>query len=528
MRSGSAFLWVALLTGAAAGQPPALQLLGHRPVADDLALTEKQRGAVAVLAGGWRPARPRTATVGKKIRADADALDAKARALLTAGQAKRLAEIEQQLARRAAGPLGELLLPGVAQALELSDAQRQRLTDLRDVRQREAWALYAGDGGPGPVLARLKAHHAETRGRMLAVLTRKQRDALPLLSGKPFTWEVKLEPVPTFHRRESLERLHAVLEGLRFAASPSLHDELKLNAAQRKKLMVAAWWAHSALPIRPTDDLAGLQTTQARESEEALAGFLAAAQLARLKQIVIQAYAAPGDRGMDDMIRFVEVREALALSPKQVERLLDRERAADVLGDGQKAVLKAMAGLPWGKRLEDGRRRPPRSILGLLSCPDVGRELKITDAQAEAFFRIDMKLQDDPNKKAADDAHAAARKLLDAEQARRLDELRIRQHLYYGIWGLVELGAAAPLNLNAGQRERIAALWEWQTALWEAMSQELASARAAGGPANAPGFYDGHSALREATNRRMEAVLNAGQRGRLVDLMGKHFAGRLP
>ena len=532
MRTAAA-LFVALLAGSALAQPATLQYLRAAAVVDELKLDKEQKEKLGALARewGWTPNRLRSAAEARKLRERAEALEKRARAVLKPAQAGRLAEIELQAERRAAGERGELLRPAIAEALKLDKAQQAKLAEIRDDRQQEVWPLFAAEGKPDAVLARVKAHRAATRALMLAVLTAKQRAALPGLYGKPFA-EVKIVPLPQFHRRTGLGSRYAILEGMRYTASPALHKELGLDAAQAKKLIRAGWRADPDLPVLPGDDQPRMVAQRAQAVEKALLGFMTAKQVARFKQVVMHRSQGPRSSIRMDL---AEIRGAALLTQAQQSRLMDGEKPEDVLDDSQKAAIRKIMGNPPGRVLSGGPVGLGTSpLLALLGSPDVEKELKITDAQADSFAALDMKRQKAiANRKAAADAgkqaDAAARKLLDEFQSRRLGELRVRQRQWrWGLRGLLGSPPAAALGLTKAQEKRIRGLFDGHMRLLGELQAELDMMRAAGGHALDDGIYALMKAMTRTLVRRTEAVLDGKQRAKLKESMGKPFTGRMP
>jgi hypothetical protein len=106
---------------------------------------------------------------------------------LTAKQVKRLDQITMQFTA-----LMQLTKPGMAKELNLSEEQVKKFKDMQTEVRKELVELFrAGDrAGKGEKIAKLRA---ETRTKVLAVLTDEQKAKVREMVGPPFEGEIVFE-----------------------------------------------------------------------------------------------------------------------------------------------------------------------------------------------------------------------------------------------------------------------------------------------------------------------------------------------
>jgi hypothetical protein len=339
--------------------PTTLQYLDARPVAVDLKLTEAQRTKLDALAKQWVD-RPRVkgnaAARAKRDRALADDIEREARALLTGDQARRLAQIVNQVERRDLRRERDVFtLPVVAEGLKLTEAQKKQLARIVDERQKGLLPLFTGKGEAKDVLAAVQKYNADTYKQLLAALTKEQATALDGLFGKPLEGQVRITaflPVSTpweTGRGPARAPLHLYIRAMTFAGSAALHKELGLNADQKEKLTALGARTRAAGAAFLTEEkMAAL----AAATEKELAPILKPPQVTRLGELVLQQLARAGaSTSSVTLSRFVEVRKGLQLTPAQLEALSARGATlAGVLTEAQKARWTEMLG-----PLSDGR-----------------------------------------------------------------------------------------------------------------------------------------------------------------------------
>jgi len=198
------------LSAVAFGQPPAtspvsagpfsnpygrsFQWLANPQVQEELKLTDDQRDKIKQAQAEMskkmrelyrskdiseRDPRKREQAIREKTRALSDEAEDKARAILNKDQAERLQQIirQMQMGWGSQGIAGVLLDPDVGAKLRLTEEQqdqlRQRQADVFQENNRRVQAFYS-------------QLRAETRDKLLALLTAEQRKNLEALLGPKF------------------------------------------------------------------------------------------------------------------------------------------------------------------------------------------------------------------------------------------------------------------------------------------------------------------------------------------------------
>jgi Spy/CpxP family protein refolding chaperone len=102
--------------------------------------------------------------------------------LLSADQMGRLKQIQVQ----AQGATALTANPEVARELNLSEAQRQKLSELQAEFARRQRDLFTGGGDPQERFAKMRELNSERDAKMLEVLTEEQKQKFTALKGDPF------------------------------------------------------------------------------------------------------------------------------------------------------------------------------------------------------------------------------------------------------------------------------------------------------------------------------------------------------
>ncbi|MBY0230657.1 MAG: hypothetical protein K2W96_15330, partial [Gemmataceae bacterium] len=527
------------------GLPPALQCLADKAMADELGLAEDQKRKLEGLAGKWREKKygrnAESKEQAEEARDLADALDKEARAALTEKQARRLAQIMLQAEKRGLPRERDLFtLPGVVAGLKLSDDQRKKLAAIVEERQKGLLALFLAEGEAKDRLDAVKKYNAGTYERLLAELSAEQRAALDGLFGKPFAGEVRLAPhLPRFFARSAGEEepLHLFAAAGAFLGSKSLHKEIGADAEQGKKLAALAGRGWPAMPGFAVDEK---KAAALRKDVEAI---LKPEQAKRLSEVLLRQYGT-FPFGMNSLARLVEVRKGLGLTEEQLKKLVSGPtrlvRLESVLTDDQKAKWKEMLGEPTKVRLGPigglaGAGRVLPDELVLLQDEGVADDVKLSDEQRKKLAGIVGDYQKATRgsggwarstpeaRKAATDA---VEKMLDAEQRKRLDELKRQQARRAGLGGLLKgKEVAEGLKITDEQRQRLDKAEAAEQELARALGTEFPRVRVPEAPSE---FAKARQALRTETERKMEAVLTKEQKEALAKLLGRPYEGELP
>jgi len=102
--------------------------------------------------------------------------------LLSADQMGRLKQIQVQTQ----GATALTANPEVARELNLSEAQRQKLSELQAEFARRQRDLFTGGGDPQERFAKMRELNSERDAKMLEVLTEEQKQKFTALKGDPF------------------------------------------------------------------------------------------------------------------------------------------------------------------------------------------------------------------------------------------------------------------------------------------------------------------------------------------------------
>jgi hypothetical protein len=545
--------------GAEAAVPTVLQFLANRDVEAELKLTSKQKEAFKALAKKWLDrGYPSIAASKEQVmeaRGLADEIEKEARSLLTEAQSQRLGEVMLQSEKaRLRGERDVFTLPGVARGLKLSDAQKAKLASIVEERQKGLLPLFLEDKEARNVLESVKKHNGDTYKLLLAELTAEQKSALDGLFGKPFGPVVSVRDfLPVY--REGLGRmrapLHLFVAALRWVGSPRLHKELGLSEEQGKKLAEMALKA----PMGLVDEKKLAE--MAAEVEKELGGFLKPEQMKRLTEVLLQQY----QRGSFpfsrlSLPRLVEVRKGLELTEEQLKKLgeaFPRVQMESVLTEAQKAKWKEMLGKASDVRIGSGpgmggfpgSNLPPE--LELLQARGAAEDLKLSAEQKEKLASIIKEFQEATERglgggpggvfkeffqklqAATRKAQAEVAKLLDAGQAKRMDELRLQQAKQAGLYVLLTRPRVAEgLKWTAEQLKRMNDLHEGRLSLMSALTRELISSGDGPEPGGLEEVSRAEVAIEQAMERKLEALLTREQKEMLPKLLGRPFKGALP
>ncbi len=529
--------------------PPLLQYLSAAPVVAELKLTEKQRARIAEIAERWPRVPTKKTSIPENVHANlvtlAAELENEARALLDRKQAARLTQILLHAERSGLRRERDVYtLPGVAAHLKIRPEQSRKMADLVARRQAGVTLLLATDDEPRAVMESLWAYHNETMRQLTCILGETQRDALPGLFGDPPAGEVEIkEHLPpsrgpvTFGRQQT----YLYLTALKFATVPALHKELGLTDGQADRLSEM---------IRKTTTGRREDAGQDAAARARLATFLTPEQVKRLGQVTFQQYGKPGAAisfSIGSLLRVSEFREGVGLTPaqrKKADAPFGRLKLADFLTPAQMERWKAMCGPPTELLLSSADinrfARIDHPEIVFLERSEVRADLKLSIAQQDELAAIgkayrkkaealaDGRPADTSKARAAarEEASAAVAKVLDAAQTARLAELGLRRLRVKGVSELLTSAAVeAAVNLSAEQRRRLADLHAWRERLTAALRQEAGLSHDDTLP---PAEEAAESAIRRNVDRRMEALLDAGQKKKLDALLGRPFKGSLP
>jgi hypothetical protein len=450
--------------------PGRLQYLGQNPVRIDLKLTEKQQAGVEALQKEWDKTAPQTRFVGgseeaKKAAARVAEFEKKADELLDAGQVKRLDQIILQQAFTNGRESDVFTHARVVAELKMDEKQQARIRAARDERQQGLLSVFARDEAVADIARQVKEHKKETYKQLHALLSPEQEACLKAILGEPFKGEISLRAggIGGFPTAPFLTvPIYLVMPGLTlYASSEALHKELKLTKEQIAKLLQLQTKARSEIiPITPfptNDETEKKRKAQAESMEKDLAAVLSKEQMKRFKQLILQTYvntnigagfAVPAALRNRTLTRLFEVQQGLKLSEEQKQKLQAGAEIDKLLDAGQLARWKEQLGEPFEGNLRPtfaragpGFRQRPTLALQALETKRVQAELKLTEKHIEAVRELEKKYQEKMTsagngqdflkqiQAAQAELDAGCKKLLDAGQAKRLDEI-ILQHAY--------------------------------------------------------------------------------------------------
>jgi Spy/CpxP family protein refolding chaperone len=177
-----------------------LFLLTQKSVQDELKMTDEQVKKVTELQAKEREARgPRDPNVSreerqKKAEEARAATDKALTDILKPEQLKRVKQISWQ--RQGTRALSD---KEVAEALKLTDEQKEKLKTIQDDARKEMRDLFqAGAGNRDEARKKMEELRKSADEKAQAVLTAEQKTKLKEVTGEPFKGEIKL---PEFGRR---------------------------------------------------------------------------------------------------------------------------------------------------------------------------------------------------------------------------------------------------------------------------------------------------------------------------------------
>ncbi len=172
-----------------------LNLLAQKSVQEELKLSEDQIKQVAEKIEKQRESRGGLRDLSREERQRKMAEQAKANrelvaAILKADQLKRFKQIVWQQM-----PMLALNDPDVAQSINLSGEQKEKLRSIQEAAQIEMRGLMqAGGGDRAAIREKLMALHKATGEKLQALLTTEQQSKWKALTGEPFKGEIQGPP----------------------------------------------------------------------------------------------------------------------------------------------------------------------------------------------------------------------------------------------------------------------------------------------------------------------------------------------
>lgn len=549
--------------------PLSLRYLDLNPVQMDLKLAAGQKADVQKLKEKWTKeaaGRPFAGTGEERKKFDAQAaeFDKAARAVLDAGQAKRLDQIILRQNFTNGRESDVYTHKDIVAGVKLDAKQQAQVKAAAEERAKSLLAVLTADEDVAEVAKKVKAHKEETFKQLHTILTAEQQATLEGMLGEPFKGEIRL--TPTFGGQGiaspfATMTVHLVTAGVNlYAAAPELHKELKLTEAQVKKLaeLRAKMQAENS-PVTLTFDEAGdkRRQEQATATEKALAGILTAEQLTRFKQLVLQTYTTtPTGRPatparQQTLSRIDVVKRDIKLTEAQAKQLADGTAFEKVLDAGQLAKWRELLGPKFEGNLRmtapSGFGGPARGPLPLavqaLQTKAVQEELKLMEAQLKALPEAEKKYQQEyaeaarnPNfedfqkrRQAATKAfEAACLKLLDAAQAKRLEEVVLQHANRAGTNSLLlQPAALATVKLDEKQVERLTAVRDDNRQLLVLFRREFPQTRQGDAWVDREDVRQAQAALAARFQKKVEDVLTAEQKVALRQRLGQPFKGQI-
>jgi hypothetical protein len=556
--------------GTIVNAPARLQYLAQNPVQVDLKLTDKQKSGLEALQKQWQQSGPRGRPVpnseaAKKAASQAAEFEKKADELLDAGQVKRLDQIILQQAFTNGRDSDAFSHPKVVAALKLDEKQQEKIRAAQAERQTGLLAIFVRDEAVAEIAKQVKEHKKETYQQLHALLSAEQQARLKDVIGEPFKGEINLRfgGISGVLPRALTTPIYLVTAGLvLYADSNALHEELKLNKEQVEKLLQLQTKARAERlfvpPSSADDEAEKKREAQAEAREKELAGVLDAGQVKRFKQLILQTYVsmaggaanpAPAAIRNRNLTRLFEVRQGLKLSEEQKKKLLEGTEIDKLLDAGQMATWKEMLGKPFEGNLRPafavggpGFRQVPTLTLQALETKAIQAELKLTEKQVEAVRELGKKYQEKmsagsfqdflkQSQAAQAELDAGCKKLLDAGRARRLDEI-VLQHAYRNGLNalLLQPVAIAGLELDEKQTARLADLRRDNSELLTLFNREfvirIGLGSAAGGRRD-QAVSEAWATMTASFQKKVEETLTDAQKGKLKQLLGQPFEGRI-
>jgi Spy/CpxP family protein refolding chaperone len=379
---------VALAASAALAQPGfrpggfgggTLFLLTQKSVQEELKLSEDQVKKVTELDQKQREAFRDFRDLSReerqqKMQEMAKANDKAIGEILKEDQLKRVKQISlQQQGARALGT------PEVADALKLTDEQKDKVKGIQEESAKEFRELFQGGGDRDEVRKKMEALRKSTEEKLMGVLTDDQKTKWKELQGEPFKGEIRR---PGFGGGPGGGPLVGPPPGafgggkLFLLTQKSVQEELKLSDDQVKKVAELGEKQRDAfqgLRNLGRDELRKKFEEMTKDTDKAIADTLKEDQLKRFNQIALQQQ---GTRALGDP----EVADALKLSPEQKDKVkavqeeARREFGALFQGGGDPAEGR--------KKMEELRKATDEKLMNVLTDE---QKAKWKELQGEPF-----------------------------------------------------------------------------------------------------------------------------------------------
>jgi hypothetical protein len=174
--------------GSVRGGPNPLLILRHKPVQEELKLSEEQVEKIKEIMGKMRDKMLALIENGErdKVQPVIKELEKDLFQMLKADQAKRLKEVVLQV-----HGLWAMTTPDTAKELQLTEEQTKKLRDLQAETEKQMDKLYDGDiESRKEIQKKLAELHTGATDKGLQVLTEKQRVKWKEMAGEPFKGEI--------------------------------------------------------------------------------------------------------------------------------------------------------------------------------------------------------------------------------------------------------------------------------------------------------------------------------------------------
>jgi hypothetical protein len=310
-----------------------------------------------------------------------------------------------------------------------------------------------------------------------------------------------------------------------YLGDETLQKDLKLTPRQKLTANDLARGASARLVARLKEPAKAAE--QDKQIRKDLDDFLKPAQVMRLRQVILQHFAR-SSAGSRSLAADAEVVKDLKLDDGQVRKLQGGAAFLDVLNDGQKKGWAKLIGKPFEARLQTGLTPVVLPVvLQYLSSRDVAANLKLGKEQQKdveglkAKYRKALAAAADSKKRRelSEAGDKEARDLLTAEQAKRLDQIRLQ---------LATADREDALLSSASVAEKVKPTDEQRKKIRQAFlkrREEMLSLFVADG--DAPTIRRKAKAFQTVTKKQLEAILDEKQRETLMGLVGEPFTGRV-
>ncbi len=357
--------------------PTDLQYLEAQAVQTEIKLTDEQVKTIAALAKKWTDGTAELRALSieqRQLRSDTFIKET-AQAVAAAVRPEQLTRVRQlalQQLIHANGVNGFLSAPALVEALRLNDAQQKGRDELIQAQNASFRTAFLS-GAEYPVIEKQVADIEQaTHDKLTKLLTPEQQKTLKEQLGEPFTGTIAFpsrflgaSPDGPANLPAAFAEVYRNYFGnyyleLGYLTQKPLQDELKLSEAQTKKAE-DAWkrWRDKFAEGTAAARRAKLPE-MSKMTEKELADILTPEQQARFRQIVLQTRAKPSTtvRGtMSVVSRYVTaagypgVADELKLTMEQREKLTGGTLADQVLTPEQNKQLQSLLGEPYKGQL---------------------------------------------------------------------------------------------------------------------------------------------------------------------------------